>query len=237
MTAIAIKRLSSTHTSSIESVGLYLLEKGVGFLFGAPRNRLATPFHDVRVCGLGRRWRGYCPDEADYASYRQKCHEVLSIDRVRRALRCGGILWRIAMEHLDANDGIDAPSREAMNEPLWIYNRTTKRPELVEDGLSIDEVRLLIGSYEIKDSIKDKSVFCSYWPPPWIWENSGFFVGYWTPDCEDWFVNTQRKYENGGLALANIEEWKARLKRFGDTKKLRHAIERQCESILTRASS
>ncbi|KLO18895.1 hypothetical protein SCHPADRAFT_885790 [Schizopora paradoxa] len=207
-TAVAIKRLPPERTATLELIAIYLLERGMHFLLGVPRGSFGAPLNDARVATMGRRWRGYCPDEADYASYRQKCRELFSIDRVRRALRRGGIIWRIALDYIEVLDGVDGPSQEVMNEPLWISDSASKRPVMVDDGLSVEEIGIIVGSYEIRDR-------------------------YWTPDCEDWFVNTQRRYEVGDLALARVEEWKARLKRFRETKKLRHAIEGQCESFLT----
>ena len=118
-----------------------------------PRSRICTPPQDIRVPGLGRRWRGYKPDKGDLAVYEQKCYELFSIRRIRRALRCGGILWRIAKDYIPLDEALDGPVYEAINEPLWVCDSSTNRGEFVEDGLSLDEIHLLIGAFELRDGM------------------------------------------------------------------------------------
>ncbi len=93
----------------------------------------------------------YKPDEADFALYCERCADLLSIPQLRRVLRCGGILWQIARDFLDDEEGISGPVEGTLNEPMQIVSSSTNDPELVEDSLSIDEIQILIGAFESKD--------------------------------------------------------------------------------------
>ncbi|KLO04800.1 hypothetical protein SCHPADRAFT_1003192 [Schizopora paradoxa] len=235
ITVLAILRLSRERNRSVSHIAKYLVELGAAFLMTIPRSRIRNTFQDIRVTGLGRRWRGYKPDRGDFGMYQQKCFELFSIRRIRRALRCGGILWRIALEFIGADEALDGPVYEACNEPLWVCNSQSDRAEYVEDGLSMDEILLLIGSFELCDEkSNNKPVWSSYWPPPWIWESSGYCVGYWTPDCEDWFINRLNRMKDGTNVdpLLCVEDWKGVVKRFRQTKKMTNTLEKHCINII-----
>ncbi len=103
--ALAVKRLLFQEARSISHLADYLISRGAKFVIAVPRATLEYPPNDPRVEALGRRWRNYKPDEADFALYCDRCTDLLSIPRLRRALRCGGILWRIARDFLDDAEG------------------------------------------------------------------------------------------------------------------------------------
>ncbi len=149
--ALAVKRLLFGEARSISHLADYLISRGANFVIAVPRTTLEYPSNDPRVETLGRRWRNYKPDEADFALYCERCADLLSIPRLRRALRCGGILWRIARDFLDDAEGISGPVEGTLNEPMQIVSSSMNEPELVEDSLSIDEIRILIGAFESKD--------------------------------------------------------------------------------------
>ncbi len=151
--ALAVKRLLFGEAKSISHLADYLISRGANFVLAVPRNVLEHSPDDPRVEALGRRWRNYESDEADFALYCERCADLLSLPRLRRALRCGGILWRIACDFLDHAEGIDGPVEGTLNEPMQIVSSLTNEPELVEDSLSIEEIRILIGAFESRDGM------------------------------------------------------------------------------------
>ncbi len=49
--------------------------------------------------------------------------------------------------------GIDGPVEGTLNEPMQIVSSLANEPELVEDSLSIEEIRILIGAFESRDGM------------------------------------------------------------------------------------
>ncbi|KLO07596.1 hypothetical protein SCHPADRAFT_836413 [Schizopora paradoxa] len=200
-----------------------------------PLRTLQNPEDDPRVPPLGRRWRDYTPDKSDFALYRARCADLLCITRLRRALRCGGILWRIAMDFLECYQGMDGPMVGTLNEAMVLKSSSGEPLDLVEDGLSQEEVGLLIGAFESRDEKgKHEPVFYSFWPPPWVWDASGYNLGYWAPDCEDWYVHKLEDYREGKGAhkLQNATQWMNKLRRFKDTTHIADTLEIQWRKII-----
>lgn len=147
-TALAIKRLPDSHTRSFSHIAEFLLQRGIPYVFAIPVIRLTLPTHDRRVPGLMSRWKDDVPDVLDFMAYLERCRELLCIDRLRKCLRYGGIIWRLARLFLDIYLGLDAPSSDALNQP----QRLVGPQELVDDGISREEWLLLTGSFEVYDS-------------------------------------------------------------------------------------
>lgn len=77
-------------------------------------------------------------------------------------------------------------------------------------------------------------VYYSFWPPPWIWDKSGYNIGYWAPDCEDWYMNRMEEYVNGTgqYRLLNVNQWDVNLRRFKDTTRMVETLELQANQII-----
>ena len=52
----------------------------------------------------------------------------------------------------------------------------------------------------------------SWWPPQHTWDQCGYNVGYWTPQCEAWYQKRVRALHGGTAKLLSPAEWKSVLK-------------------------
>ena len=71
---------------------------------------------------------------------------------------------------------------------------------------------LFIGQIEYALNGKPQRCDVSWWPKPSAWESGGLWPGYWTPDCEKWFVNHRQKCREGNIALCSPTQWKSALR-------------------------
>ncbi len=147
-TAIAIKRLPLSRTRSLGHIAEFLLQRGVPYIFAMHVARLPDPAHEERIPRVGVRSDAQSLDILDFIAYLDKCGKLLSMDRLRKCLRYGGIVWRLACVFLDIYAGLDAPSHNALNQP----QRLIGPDKLVDDGISKAEILLLIGAVEVYGS-------------------------------------------------------------------------------------
>ena len=101
----------------------------------------------LRSCILGWRQFSYEPDAVDYLAYETRRDAFLSQPRARAALLKGGIVWRLAREHIHVEDVLNGPSDDAHQYPKVLC---TSDGRLVEDDdLTEDELNLICGVYEV----------------------------------------------------------------------------------------
>lgn len=96
--------------------------------------------------GLGERHIDYKPDVMDYKGYECDRAAFLTSDRARAALQEGGIVWRLAVEHVRFADVVEGPVDVASG----LYKRFDG--ETVggwDDKLTDDELDLICGVYKI----------------------------------------------------------------------------------------
>lgn len=185
----------------------------------------------------------------DFFAYLNKCRNLLSMRRLRKCLRFGGIIWRLALLFLNMDDVIsDAPSSEALNEPQILV----EGPEdLVDDGVSMQELELLIGAFHVpnhkflfahkysvtdmnncKAEDKDHPMQFSYWPPHCIWTREGYNICAWTPDNEDWFVGRFKSYASGTSEVHKVKRWTNIVNGSKDSITMMEALETRARNFL-----
>lgn len=83
----------------------------------------------------------------DFVAYERVRERFFQHPHARAALLEGGIIWRLAMEHLDSQDALRGPSDSAndFGDSISLPNGT----ELVDDSLTDDERDLICGTYII----------------------------------------------------------------------------------------
>ncbi|KLO03739.1 hypothetical protein SCHPADRAFT_841315 [Schizopora paradoxa] len=169
-------------------------------------------------------------DTIDFFAYLGKCRNLMTIRRLRKCLRFGGIIWRLAMLFLNLDNALDIyPSPDALNQPQVLVGRD----ELIDDGVSKEELELLIGVFEVAYPEKNKATTkFSYWPPHHIWSGSGFDMGAWTPDNEDWFVGRFKLYSEGGGRLLRVQEWINNIKGFKHSRTMMKELEDRARSFI-----
>lgn len=96
--------------------------------------------------GLSERHQQYVPDELDYKGYERDRAAFLLSDRGRAAIQEGGIVWRLAVEHLRLDDILGGPVDLA----AAIYERFDGEPVGGwDDQLTDAELNLICGVYRI----------------------------------------------------------------------------------------
>ena len=93
---------------------------------------------------------GYTPTILDYAVYVQRCKDLLLGCQGRIALMKGGILWRLAMEFLGADDRwvlkvitVPGDCRQV------VFHTTYKEKHLLDDELTQREEDIICGVYRV----------------------------------------------------------------------------------------
>lgn len=112
-----------------------------------PTADLAAPTHrPYSNGGLGWRYAKYKPTKLDYMAYEDKLARFFKADRGRAAIQLGGIVWRLAIEHVPLDILPDGP----VESELVSYERMDG--ELVggwEDRISLDELDMISGVYKV----------------------------------------------------------------------------------------
>src|ERR1700761_7996046 len=73
----------------------------------------------------------------------------------------------------------------------------------------------------------------SWWPQQSTWLSSGFYVGYWTSQCEEWYQNHLKEIgKMSQKALRTASEWKSALKQHKKTRVMYEHLKRRSDSIL-----
>ncbi|KLO19576.1 hypothetical protein SCHPADRAFT_817899 [Schizopora paradoxa] len=167
-------------------------------------------------------------DSVDFFAYLGKCRNLLTIRRLRKCLRFGGIIWRLAILFLNFDDELDdSPSPDALNHPQTLVGRDA----LIDDGVSKEELELLTGTFEVY-RMGSKATKFSYWPAHHVWSGSGFDMGAWTPDNEDWFVGRFKLYSDGGGRLLRVHEWISNINGFKDARIMMKGLEKRARSFI-----
>ena len=73
----------------------------------------------------------------------------------------------------------------------------------------------------------------SYWPPHHVWAKSGYNMGAWTPDNEDWFFGRLKMYTNEGGKILRVHEWKSNIDGFKDGRDMMKNLESRARKYIT----
>ncbi|KAH6907590.1 hypothetical protein BKA70DRAFT_1427965 [Coprinopsis sp. MPI-PUGE-AT-0042] len=179
--ALMVCRLAAS--MSWEDIVPLLVQNGVPFqTFQPPRPAISIPYHPLPA-RLNYRLSKSNFTPQDYDAYEHLRNQMLNHPRMRAALLRGGILWRLAISHLQADDALSGPSQSAQLLSA-VHPHTSDR--LIDDGLTALEEDLLIGTYVCKTGHGKQVAEASWWPPSYHFEQ-GDDYGHWTALNEEWF--------------------------------------------------
>ncbi|KAF7369714.1 hypothetical protein MVEN_00302900 [Mycena venus] len=137
--------------------------------------------------GLGYRSMDYEPSLWDYRSYLDTRWRFLRSPRGQIALRCGGIIARIARDVLAVEDALLGPSDTATDDGLCFWDGRNSTA-LWDDQLTPNEIDIICGVYHIATGQRDptqkrgrQTTTQSWWPRPHIYAVSALNVGWWSP--------------------------------------------------------
>ena len=208
-------------------VAEYLASHGMEFrtlqqLPSKPSHEFSGPSTSI----LARRSLRHRFDSADFAKYVTIRDTYLeNHTHARRALSMGGIVARLAREVLPVSTVLTGPSQDALEgkqDVLLCGNEV-----YVDDGLSVEEVRMICGTYIRDTRTRGMSfiyfIFCrslpfssgqtsspSWFPPQSAWQWSGFNVGHWNTECEEVYLSYHQRAE--GHVPKTTPEWRNCLK-------------------------
>ena len=178
---------------------------------------------------LGRRDKGYKPDDIDYKMYVQQRDAFLRSPRGRAALLAGGIVARIAWDVVPYRMVYDGPLEDVYDNGIYFSAGQTG---YYDDVLLEEEVSLICGTYSVNTGKNHLFNFKypnlnltgrmsgdteqlsnpSWWPRPGAWESSGLWQGCWTADCEKWYQKRLEKHAAGQLEVWTAKYWRRHLK-------------------------
>ncbi|PBK93208.1 hypothetical protein ARMGADRAFT_1080361 [Armillaria gallica] len=177
---------------------------------------------------------GFQPDLSDYAYYVRKRRALLEDPAVARAaLMHGGLIWRIAMEHIPDPDFILSGSGQDTSRYRVCHRiQGVGKPDfdIWEETLSEDQIDLLCGVYRVYRSAEGSPKFTqdlSWFPRRCSFRNSGLDLGHWSPDAENWYQRRIQMYLTGdpkGCCL-NQSEWKNAIRLWRNTSRTFKGIE------------
>jgi len=140
---------------------------------------------------------------------------LLETHACRAALLCGGIVWRLAMDALGyeyaSREVLVGPGRDCVEYgamPQFLADDT----ELWDDVLSPAELELISGVYKAD---REHPQDLSWWPKHVVWRTGGLDVGYWSVDCELWYVARRAAILANDPSigkLRNATQWRNTLK-------------------------
>jgi hypothetical protein len=130
--------------TSITHATQHLVDRGKAFrtLMLPTRGKKYGP---SRGLVLPRRVKEYVFNRSDFSAYEAERDRFFQLPHARAALLDGGIVWRLAMEVLDAEDALKGPSDSA-NDFGDIFS-LPDGTRLVDDCLNDDERDLICGTY------------------------------------------------------------------------------------------
>lgn len=72
----------------------------------------------------------------------------------------------------------------------------------------------------------------SFWPKENVFNSSGLWVGWWTPDCESWYQNRLEDIRMGRADLKKSSEWRKAITMHRKAQKLNLTNIRNSEMYL-----
>jgi hypothetical protein len=142
-------RLMADHAENVYGISRHLIQQGISFRTLRLRKSLPnfTPQSSF-VRFIPFRFSGYTFTQQDYVAYVQERKAILSQPRARAALLQGGIVWRLAQEHLSLDAALDGPSPAVFHGVGESFQDVVSHEEYWDDGLAAHDSSLICGKYE-----------------------------------------------------------------------------------------
>lgn len=161
----------------------------------------------------------------DYQAYVENRTNVLSRPHSRAALLRGGIVWRLAKEHLSLDAALHGPSSAViLNRTGFIFGDKDDAWSLWDDDLVGDEADLICGLHKCYTGYGVQVAYKSWWPLPYTWDAAGVNMGFWSGDNERWYQQRLRKILDGKAEPLGAEQWRNKLRGYPVTRKLQGGL-------------
>lgn len=144
-------RILSGPESNTYDMAEYLIQEGIPFrTLRRVRPGPPPPLGPVFDAPISIRLlvSGYKFTSSDYTAYVEERRQLLTSHRGRAALLRGGLVWRLASEHLSLDAAIAGPSRAAVVDRVGFHIKDPySDDELWDDELTEREINLICGHY------------------------------------------------------------------------------------------
>ncbi|KAF8805350.1 hypothetical protein BYT27DRAFT_7193104, partial [Phlegmacium glaucopus] len=193
------------------SLGYVLIDEGIRFHTLQPLPPISVPSSIKTVCTvIPIRVQDYRFNVSNYHSYIQEQARLLSSPRGRAALLEGGLIGRIAKEHLGHDCAALGPS-SAVTVHRQGFSFTDKAGITYwDDKLMDNEILTICGLYHC---YTDADV--SWWPTPVHWDNPNINAlnwGHWTEWDEVWYQQQVQDILAGRQVPIAQSVWRSKLK-------------------------
>jgi hypothetical protein len=162
---------------------------------------LATEIESARksTCTIGWRKPNYKFTSQDFGSYRDSVRSYVSQhpEVLRAGIQKGGIVGRVLYEYLPDNAGRDRPSVSAemgVAQGFFDMSQGDGGHWLLEDKLLPEEEQAILGQYLLHVEKGDVPSAPSWFPSSAIFQSSPLNTGFWTPECEAWYLSLVNDY-------------------------------------------
>jgi len=144
--AVRAFQIFSVDSHTPQSLSLELLKVGISFrtlhpLPASPSASLSSPPGFVPI-----RLKDHVFSSVDYLDYVERRRQILISCRGRAALLAGGLLWRLALEHLGEESASFGPSSAVLEHGLG-FVCTMQNQVFGDDELTHDEIAVICGLY------------------------------------------------------------------------------------------
>ncbi|KAJ7776669.1 hypothetical protein B0H14DRAFT_3508251 [Mycena olivaceomarginata] len=204
-----------------------LVELGVEFHPSWERPANHVPLTPPSLNTLGRRPAGYKPTFVDFGVYVQRRDAFLRSPHGRAALFYGDIVGRLARSAipdfadiacLDPSEDILktgarmlSGNHEAQMRSISFAGSTQlKRAHLFNFLLMY--ANFIPGQRSSKAEDGQQLNFISWWPTLTAFRSSGLNTGWWSANCERWFVKRLKEIETKSAKLNTYAEWKNKIR-------------------------
>lgn len=236
-TAVRAYKILQAGPHSPQSLALSLVKQGIAFHTFQPLSFEIT----AELVGRDRklfRGTGYRFGMEDYAMYVRQRGQLLSSPRGRAALLYGGVMWRLALEHIGAESAVLGPSVSVLDNGLGDIVHVEGVGFVGDDKLTDDELAIICGLYHVstgnlllflciqpakfpttgqsagEKQNNDQRSLISYWPlsDRWSHHSNSYNWGFWTLIDEEWFQSRTRDLASGKNQPVTQGKWRDLLK-------------------------
>ena len=141
----------------------------------------------------------------------------------------GGIVARLAREHIDLDDTALGPSTSVTLHNIGYHATTPDGKIYMDDSLTEEEIQLICGLYKCHNGVyhlcikgfsfslstdNGQLALLSWWPLPHVWNNesNGHYWGHWTEIDEQWFQKRQNRILQGLEQPRQPNSWRSALR-------------------------
>ena len=234
--ALFVYRLLMEKDFSAISLAYVLVDEGIRFFTLQPLLPLSVPSSIKTVRSvIPIRVKDYNFNDSDYHSYVRERARLLSSPRGRAALLEGGIIGRIAKEHLGHDSAALGPSSAITVHRQGFSFTDSAGTTYWDDRLTNDEILNICGLYRCYTGKKiiilpitlidtvtvtgngSQMADVSWWPTPTHWNNhnaNGFNWGHWTEWDEAWYQQRLKDILSGHKTGVPFTQgtWRSKLK-------------------------